>query len=747
MKNLFIILLLSILFFSEVIFSQDLQIKKSKILNLGVNENGYLELTSKGSNLLNEPPKLNIRDKKFVENKFQKKDGGMWEKMNSPEGGYIFDVAFHNNNYYALANHLYKSSDDGANWNKLSDYNGYYLYVKNDNEFFMGKGQGGYNLLYSSDAGVNWIEVQVTQGQAFISKIVMDSQNNLYALSTNLTLALFKSTDNGSTWNIIFEGGTDTSIIWVKNLEIVGGDNLLLTSSSHGIYKSTNGGDTWNQANNGLTTTQVYEIFKSAENEIFALTSIGIFKSSNFGDNWLSTSFPSLPVLSMNKTSTNRLIVAAAYPSSWQGLLYKSDDNGTSWQQINSLYTDIRFEKLLVNGEKIIAKTGSGGLFYSTDDGNNWTERNSGIQAVSINDILIYQNYIFLSSENLIYRSSDYGSTWSRVFLPYQFLEFGITSNEEIYVAAFGALYKTTNFGITWDQISTGINNPLFTDVSIDKNDNVWIGGYLCKIYVSTNNGISWVNKSNGINDNYVTELFTKDDRSLFAGTNSDGIYRSTNNGADWQFVFDGWFIMSIVSDLDSNLLSGSNDGFLKSTDNGLNWINKGFSNSYVWSIVVDSNNDYIVSTFRQIYKSIDGGNSWIDISEGLPPEAQFELAIDELNFIYAGTGGDGLYKTINPITSVDDKNVTLKIFSLSQNYPNPFNPTTSIQYTINSLQFVKLGIYDVLGREIATLVNEEKTIGNYEVEFDGSNLSSGIYFYRIQAGNFTATKKLILIR
>ena len=81
------------------------------------------------------------------------------------------------------------------------------------------------------------------------------------------------------------------------------------------------------------------------------------------------------------------------------------------------------------------------------------------------------------------------------------------------------------------------------------------------------------------------------------------------------------------------------------------------------------------------------------------------------------------------------------------QNYPNPFNPTTTIQYVISSEQFVSLKIYDILGKEVATLVNSRKAIGNYKVNFNASNLTSGVYFYRIQAGNFTETKKFILLK
>jgi hypothetical protein len=85
--------------------------------------------------------------------------------------------------------------------------------------------------------------------------------------------------------------------------------------------------------------------------------------------------------------------------------------------------------------------------------------------------------------------------------------------------------------------------------------------------------------------------------------------------------------------------------------------------------------------------------------------------------------------------------------FLLAQNYPNPFNPATTIKYQIPELNFVTIKVYDVLGNEITTLINEEKQVGNYEVEFNGSGLPSGIYFYRLQAIEFTQVKKMILLK
>jgi len=86
-------------------------------------------------------------------------------------------------------------------------------------------------------------------------------------------------------------------------------------------------------------------------------------------------------------------------------------------------------------------------------------------------------------------------------------------------------------------------------------------------------------------------------------------------------------------------------------------------------------------------------------------------------------------------------------MISLVQNYPNPFNPTTTIKYQIPELSLVTIKVYDVLGNEIATLVNQEKPIGSYEVKFNAIGIPSGIYFYRIQAGSFVETKKMLLLK
>ncbi|MEJ2615268.1 MAG: T9SS type A sorting domain-containing protein [Ignavibacteriaceae bacterium] len=98
-------------------------------------------------------------------------------------------------------------------------------------------------------------------------------------------------------------------------------------------------------------------------------------------------------------------------------------------------------------------------------------------------------------------------------------------------------------------------------------------------------------------------------------------------------------------------------------------------------------------------------------------------------------------------VTGINEESVKLLSFKLEQNYPNPFNPTTSIKYSIASRQFVELKIFNVLGQEIQTLINEEKSAGSYQIEFNAADLSSGVYFYRIHAGSFNQVRKMLLIK
>jgi hypothetical protein len=158
------------------------------------------------------------------------------------------------------------------------------------------------------------------------------------------------------------------------------------------------------------------------------------------------------------------------------------------------------------------------------------------------------------------------------------------------------------------------------------------------------------------------------------------------------------------------------------------------------------------------MYVSFNSGQNWWVLGEGLPilPIGDIEIH-PTTRELFAGTYGRSMYKIdLNLVlTNVESSEPVVTGFYLEQNYPNPFNPSTKIKFTIpsvetrhaSSLQMISLKIYDILGNEVATLVNEEKSAGAYEVDFNATGLTSGVYFYSLNAGDIVQTKKMILIR
>jgi hypothetical protein len=123
-----------------------------------------------------------------------------------------------------------------------------------------------------------------------------------------------------------------------------------------------------------------------------------------------------------------------------------------------------------------------------------------------------------------------------------------------------------------------------------------------------------------------------------------------------------------------------------------------------------------------------------------------FALTVDSSGYLFAGTSQQGIFRSVLPTTSVRDITNTAPIaFSLEQNYPNPFNPSTTIEFSIPSSDYVVLKVYNTLGAEVATLVAENLLAGRHKIVWDAKGMASGIYFYRLQAANLVQTRKLVL--
>jgi photosystem II stability/assembly factor-like uncharacterized protein len=192
-------------------------------------------------------------------------------------------------------------------------------------------------------------------------------------------------------------------------------------------------------------------------------------------------------------------------------------------------------------------------------------------------------------------------------------------------------------------------------------------------------------------------------------------------------------------------------------TDKGLNWnyIDPNIANldsSFYHITFSGADTGYIGCTDSVFYKTFDGGFTWHKDSLNGKYNA-YAIAINATGNVFFGTS-NGYILGSTSATGIQNENKTEMPdkFALKQNYPNPFNPITRIEYSIpysaqGNTPLVQLKIYNILGKEILTLVNDRQTAGNYKVEFNGANLPSGVYFYRLQAGNFNQTRKLILMK
>jgi flagellar hook assembly protein FlgD len=196
----------------------------------------------------------------------------------------------------------------------------------------------------------------------------------------------------------------------------------------------------------------------------------------------------------------------------------------------------------------------------------------------------------------------------------------------------------------------------------------------------------------------------------------------------------------------------------IKTTNAGVNWFEQtiGTTNIIFNSIsFTNVDNGTIVGDGGIILNTTDGGNTWIQQNSITTYDFNKVCFTNPENGFVIGENGTIISTSqpgVVPVEQGNEVELTPKDFSLSQNYPNPFNPSTKIKFEIpgqarNDNVVVTLIVYDILGREVATLVNEEKPAGEYEVEFDGNRLPSGIYFYQLKAGQFSETRKMILLR
>ena len=407
----------------------------------------------------------------------------------------------------------------------------------------------------------------------------------------------------------------------------------------------------------------------------------------------------------------------------------------------------------------------------------------NGTEGVYISDVEFYYSdpdSIYALGNGLML-STDRGENWttvgtasSGVFKIDPFDSKRMYLNHDILPYDGNEVKMTTNGGLNWITLFTG-HGPIWIDeplVEIDPIDltTIYVTVNYHNLYKSSDHGNSWdsVPPPNGYSFSSLA-LSSSDSNILYIScTSPNQIYKTTDRADTWtllpfQIIGDNPINNIVVDPYAANIVyasvysyGGPPGGIYKTIDGGLNWEekNNGLTNNDwdIYSIAINSRNtnEIYIGTGGEInmFRSTNGSEAWTRFDNGLPQSGHTNsVTIDTFyNRVYIGRS-NGIY-IFDKMTSVDEVSYERKIdFILYQNYPNPFNPITQIKYSIVEDGLVTLKVYDVLGREITTLVNEEKQAGTYTVQFDASDLSSGIYFYSITTGAFYQTKKMILIR
>ncbi len=404
----------------------------------------------------------------------------------------------------------------------------------------------------------------------------------------------------------------------------------------------------------------------------------------------------------------------------------------------------------------------------------NWiqlsTPTKKNLKTLAVADSL----HLFAAGDSgTIIRSSNGGIDWQILSFPSSlpiidiyFSSFtkGWVVTRNVSSMPFGSMvYITSDAGNSWQESSRFLEDIFITTITFIDTNYGWCGsaeGGLLKTY---DGGVNW----DAVDDSVVTGLpiyslqFISGQRGYGSGGHIDfagGIFSSNDSGNTWKLQLVGPEPIQNLHIFDSlNIIGVGGDyefgtGVVITTDGGVNWIYKSLS-FFGIAVAVNFRNRFdgwaTLGFGQSFMRTTDAGKRW-----NLIPTPNnisiYDIAFTAEKYGYAvGDSGSVLKYVHNPV-SVEDNNIFVSEFKLFQNYPNPFNPSTVISYQFSASSNVTLKIYDILGNEVATLIdNEWKEAGfyNFQLIINNYQLTTGVYFYRLQAGEFTATKKFVLMK
>ena len=388
---------------------------------------------------------------------------------------------------------------------------------------------------------------------------------------------------------------------------------------------------------------------------------------------------------------------------------------------------------------------------------NFWQQSKSAVHVYSIATSRNRQVFAGVYPAGLLI-SIDNGKSWLQSGFPYDVAPFCAFGNAGTVFAATlsGLLYRSSDDGASWTMPDSSFLSlsAMFKAIVNTPNGYLFAGATRnispcpCAhgVYRTTDDGMHWqlTSLTRGIGS-----MFASSQGQVFAS--SDSLFRSQDYGESWVNRSSGLATLpvnSLGATVGGSLFAGTNQGVFSSSDVGDHWTESGLASFSVKAIATYNQNIVVAGTDSGVFISHDGGTTWIQENSGLTQSEITSLAFDSSGYVYAGTPDSGICRSSQIVTGIQKLEAGFPTrFLLFQNYPNPFNPTTIIKYELPKSSMVRLSVHDILGRQVAVLVSERKSAGVYKVKFDVSRLASGVYFYRIQAGDFVQARRLVILK